>query len=170
MSAGPNDVLVRLAGWVLQNRRLVRAPIGLYRRGWGRLLGSRLLMLEHRGRRSGSVRRVVLEVLGRPDDGRYLVVAGFGDRAQWLRNVRVEPRVRVSSGRLRSVPARAHELPLVQARAALASYAHEHPIAWQVLSATMEQSLGTDLTQLPVVAIDVTSGQDRTSGSVNSDR
>ncbi|HTM84573.1 MAG TPA: nitroreductase family deazaflavin-dependent oxidoreductase, partial [Mycobacterium sp.] len=39
----------------------MRAPIWLYRARLGALLGSRLLMLEHRGRTSGARRYVVLE-------------------------------------------------------------------------------------------------------------
>ncbi|MET8156751.1 hypothetical protein ABZT47_10295 [Sphaerisporangium sp. NPDC005289] len=39
---------------VLRTRRLVRAPIWLYRAGLGILFGSRLLMLEHIGRTTGA--------------------------------------------------------------------------------------------------------------------
>lgn len=119
------------------------------------MLGDRLLMLEHRGRTSGLVRRVVLEVLGNPQPGRYLVVAGFGERADWLRNVRAHPGVRVSIGRLRSARATARPLPRAEADEALASYRATHPLAWAVLSRTMEQSLGTDLATLPIVALDL---------------
>lgn len=151
----PPAWLVNLCAKALRTRWFVRSPIGLYRRGWGWMLGDRMLMLEHRGRKSGLVRRVVLEVMGSPRPGRYLVVAGFGDRADWLRNVRAEPRVRVSTGRLRSVPATARELPQGEARSALEHYTAEHPFGWKVLSATMEQGLGTDLDRLPVVALDL---------------
>lgn len=156
MSTAPGWV-VTVAAAALRTRWFVRAPIGLFRRGLGWLLGRRILMLEHRGRSSGLVRRVVLEVVGHPRPGRYLVVAGFGERADWLRNVRAEPRVRVSVGRRRSAPARATEQPPATADAALADYRREHPLAWAVLSSTMEQSLGTDLTALPMVALDLDS-------------
>lgn len=71
-------------------RILARAPIPLYRAGFGFLLGRRLTMLEHRGRISGLPRYVVLEVLERDDDG-LVVVSGYGDRAQWYRNVLAHP-------------------------------------------------------------------------------
>lgn len=46
-------------------RWFVRAPIWLFRARLGFLLGSRLLMLEHLGRKSGGRRHVVLEVVTR---------------------------------------------------------------------------------------------------------
>lgn len=54
--------------WVaraLRNRRLVRSPIWLYRHGLGWLLGPRVLMLEHVGRKTGEPRYVCLEVVQR---------------------------------------------------------------------------------------------------------
>lgn len=145
--------LLEASAAALRTRWFVRAPIGLYRRGWGWLLGERLLMLEHRGRRSGLARQVVLEVVGRPRPGSYLVAAGFGERAQWLRNVRAEPRVRVSTGRHRSVPATARELDRTDAGIWLERYTTEHPFAWSVLSVTMQEGLGTDIEHLPVVEL-----------------
>ena len=142
----------------------MRAPIGLYRRGWGRLLGDRILMLEHRGRTSGRVRQVVLEVLGQPEPGHYLVVAGFGDEAQWLLNVRADPRVRVSTGPLRSAPGTARELDHESAAEWLDRYTTEHPVAWKVLSATMQQGLDTDVDHLPVVELTLTEPPDAEPG------
>lgn len=61
------------AAGLLRVRWLVRAPIGLYRAHLGFLFGSRLLMLEHTGRKSGTRRYVVLEVVGHPRPGTYVV-------------------------------------------------------------------------------------------------
>ncbi len=52
-------------------------------------------MVEHIGRISGLRRNAVLEIVDRPGPGSYVVVAGFGRRAQWLRNVKANPHVRV---------------------------------------------------------------------------
>src|SRR5699024_304974 len=82
----------RLGARVLRNRRAARAPVALYRRGLGWLLGSRMLMLEHVGRRSGEARYAVLEVIGRPAPGRILIASGFGHGSQWYRNLEAEPR------------------------------------------------------------------------------
>ncbi|MFV0252257.1 MAG: nitroreductase family deazaflavin-dependent oxidoreductase [Beutenbergiaceae bacterium] len=151
------SIASRLAARVLRTRALVRAPIGLYRRGLGWLFGEELLMLEHRGRTSGQIRQVVLEVAGRTDDDTYLVVAGFGERAQWLRNIRADPRVLLSCGRLRRARAFASELDGDQADAVIAGYRHRKPGSWQVLAEAMTE-LGTDIGRLPVVSVSVRTG------------
>ena len=145
-------------GALLRNRRFVRAPIGLYRHGLGWLFGQRTLMLEHKGRTSGLPRYVVLEVVDRPAPDRYLVVAGFGERAQWLRNVRADPHVRVSVGTRRAAPALATELDRAGADEAIAAYARKRPHTWAMLRDTMEQALGTPVDTLPIVALDLAAG------------
>ena len=100
-SATSSPATGAMAAWaagLLRVRWLVRAPIWLYRARLGFLLGSRLLMLEHLGRKSGTRRYVVLEVVARPRPGTYVVASGFGTRAQWFRNVRANPHVRVYAG------------------------------------------------------------------------
>jgi deazaflavin-dependent oxidoreductase (nitroreductase family) len=123
------------------------------------MFGSRLLMLEHAGRKTGIRRYVVLEVVDHPDPHTYVVAAGFGDRAQWLRNVRVSPRVRVYSGSRRPVPAIARPLSSEETAAALTAYARRHPRAWAALKPVFEATLGaridSDDTSLPVIALDL---------------
>lgn len=131
-----------LALRILRNRTLVRAPIRLYRAGLGFLLGSRMVMLEHTGRVSGAARQVVLEVTARPGPGRYVVVSGFGERAQWNRNVLARPAVRVSVGRHRSVPATAAPLPRERAAALFADYPSRHPRAWARLEPAIRGACG----------------------------
>ncbi|TFV61450.1 nitroreductase family deazaflavin-dependent oxidoreductase [Mycobacterium sp. PS03-16] len=154
-----DDAAHRAIGWALHRRALVRAPIWLYRSGLGGLLGSRLLMLEHIGRRTGVPRYVVLEVLTRPDADTYVVASGFGTRAQWFRNVLAEPRVRVWSGGRRDAPATATVLPTPQADEVLQGYAARHPRAWEALTPTLEQALGQPITThdtaLPLVEVRV---------------
>jgi deazaflavin-dependent oxidoreductase (nitroreductase family) len=53
-------------------------PILLYRTGFGGLLGTRFLMLEHTGRISGATRHVILEVFNHPAPDIYVVAAGHG--------------------------------------------------------------------------------------------
>src|SRR4051794_6663545 len=102
------DMVRRIPKW------LARAPIPLFKAGLGRLAGGRMLMLEHRGRRTGQLRLVVLEVVGRGADT-VDVVSGYGGRAQWFRNVTADPRVRVWAAGLRAVPAVAAVLPGLEA-------------------------------------------------------
>lgn len=154
-----DDLITRAVSWALHRRALVRAPIWLYRAGFGRLLGDRLLMLEHIGRRTGVPRYVVLEILTRPDDDTYVVASGFGSHAQWFRNVLAEPRVRVWSGGRRRAPATATVLPTADADRVLEGYAALHPRAWAALRPTLERALGEPITvhdtALPLVRVRV---------------
>ena len=91
-------------------RWLARAPIPLFRHGAGQLMGTRMMMLEHTGRKTGEPRHTVLEVLDhRP--GVLMLVSGYGTRSQWLLNIRAQPAVRIWTGRIRGRPARATVLP-----------------------------------------------------------
>ena len=148
-----------LAARLLRTRWIVRAPVWLYRARLGFVFGSRLLMLEHTGRKSGIRRYVVLEAVDHPDPHTYIVAAGFGDRAQWLRNVRASPRVRVYTGYRRPVPAIARPLTSEETAAALTAYARSHPRAWAALKPVFEATLGaridSDGTSLPMIALDL---------------
>jgi deazaflavin-dependent oxidoreductase (nitroreductase family) len=63
-------------------------PIWVYRSGLGFLMGSRFLMIEHRGRRSGQLYRTVLEVVGHdPDTNEWFSSSGWGPNADWYRNL-----------------------------------------------------------------------------------
>lgn len=154
--------IVAWAAGLLRVRWLVRAPVGLYRARLGFLFGSRLLMLEHTGRKSGARRHVVLEVVDRPRPGTYVVVSGFGARAQWFRNVRANPHVRVYAGGHRPAPATARLLTSDEATAALTAYAASHPRAWAALKPVLEATLGARIsdqeTSLPVIALELAGG------------
>ena len=120
-SAG-SSAIGRGGAWVLGNRALMRTPIWLYRARLGFLFGSRTLMLEHVGRKSGARRYVVLEVVGHPAPDTYVVASGFGGRAQWFRNLTANPRVRISITGHGPRPATARRLPAAEADAVLADY------------------------------------------------
>lgn len=156
------------AAWgarLLRVRWIVRAPVWLYQARLGFLFGSRLLMLEHTGRKTGIRRYVVLEAVDHPDPHTYVVAAGFGDRAQWLRNVRANPRVRVYAGSRRPAPATARPLTSEETAAALTAYARRHPRAWAALKPVFETTLGarigSDGTTLPLIALDLADRRDR---------
>lgn len=147
------DRLTRLSARALRTRRLVRAPILLYRAGLGFLFGSRLLMMEHRGRRSGERRFVALEVVDHPATDRYVIVSGFGTGSQWYRNIVADPHVRVSCGFRRRAPALATPMTDEQSARALERYIDEHPRAWDKLRATIEQATGAPVDTLPMVEL-----------------
>jgi len=69
-------------------RAVARIPLLFYRCGLSRLLGPRLLRLHHRGRRTGQMHEVMLEVIDHDENMSHLIVAsGWGQRAQWYRNL-----------------------------------------------------------------------------------
>lgn len=140
----------------LATPRLARLPIRLYRVGLGRLLGPRILLLEHRGRRSGQPRQVVLEVVDRPAPDRIIIASGFGRTAQWYRNLAADPRCRVSTGRFRSAPATARLLDAADSVTCLGRYQQRHPRAWKQLERAITEALGHDIEEIPMVELTLT--------------
>ncbi|MEU7633100.1 nitroreductase family deazaflavin-dependent oxidoreductase [Nocardia sp. NPDC049220] len=151
-----SDTVARLGGCALQTRWFVRAPITLYRIGLGFLFGTRLLMLEHVGRHTRARRYVVLEVLDRPAPGEYVIVSGFGDRAQWYRNIQAHSSVRVWCGLRRAAAAAVAPMTEAEAAAALDRYIRNHPGAWKNLRATIEHATGAPVDTLPMVRVRLT--------------
>ena len=129
----------------------------MYRARLGAVSGSRLVMPEHTGRASGRRRFAVLEVAGHPARDTYLVVSGFGGRAQWFRNIQASPQVRLCTASRRPAPAKARVLTGDQTRTALAACAAAHPRAWATLKPALEHTLGAEISNLPMVALDLAS-------------
>jgi deazaflavin-dependent oxidoreductase (nitroreductase family) len=124
-------------------RFVMRAPIALYRMRLGGLLGGRFVLLEHRGRHSGLVRRTVLEVV--ESDGDALVIAsGFGESSQWCRNVSADPHVWFTRGRTRT-SALAERLDHEQALTVFERYRVDHARAARVIGRRVGVSLVDDL-------------------------
>ncbi|MBX7454559.1 nitroreductase family deazaflavin-dependent oxidoreductase [Mycolicibacterium sp. 3033] len=119
----------------------MRAPIAVYRAGLGFLFGSRLLMLEHIGRRTGVARYVALEVVDHPHPNVYVIASGFGEQSQWFRNVMAHREVRIWTGRRRGVPASARRMAASEADTTLCRYIAAHPRAWDAMSAVLDRSL-----------------------------
>lgn len=138
---------------LLQDRRAVRAPIWLFRHGLGWLLGGRVLMLEHTGRKSGLARYVCLEVVDRPSSRTIVVVSGFGEKAEWYRNLGADPRCYVSLGRQGRHPAQARTMSRGESAAVLERYQQVHPRAWRQLRGTIEAAVGHPVTGLPMVEL-----------------
>lgn len=142
---------------ILRSRRLVRAPIWIYKARAGILLSSRLLMLEHIGRKSGERRYVVLEVVDHPAPDSFVVVAGFGPKAQWFRNIQANPRVRIYVGSHAPAPGTARVLDRSEADRTLAAYRSRHPRAWERFKPVLEETLGGPIsetnTPLPMVEL-----------------
>jgi deazaflavin-dependent oxidoreductase (nitroreductase family) len=137
----------------------MRVPIVVFRAGLGAVFGSRMLMLEHVGRRSGRSRYVVLEVVGHPSPEVYVVPSGFGERSQWFRNIMVHPDVKVSVGRRRGARAVTRRLSTAEADLTLRRYIDRHPRAWAALRGVLEETLGGRVappdTELPMIEVRV---------------
>ena len=153
--AAAPDLIARIADRFFQTRWLVRMPIGLYRAGFGFLFGKRLLMLEHTGRKSGARRRVVLEVLGRPAPGEYVIISSLAEKAQWYRNITANPRVRVSTGFRRNMAALAEPMPQAESAAVLRNLAERRPAEWKKMEGLFEHVAGRPVGAMPMVRLRV---------------
>ena len=111
-----------------------RAPIWFYRLGLGGLFGQRMLLLNHVGRKSGQMRQNVLEVVRHDEKSNsYIVASGFGEQADWYKNITVHPQVTIQIGN-KHITALAERLPVEQATDEMLDYNHRHPIALRTLS------------------------------------
>lgn len=116
------------------SRLIWRLPIGLFRIGLGWLLTSHFLLLEHVGRKSGQVRRAVLEVLKRDKAADvYYLAAGFGPSSDWYQNLLKTPRARIQSG-FRKTDVLAEALPPEEAECIIVDYARRYPTAIRTLA------------------------------------
>lgn len=79
-------------------RKVQRIHQRLYASGMGWLVGWIILLLEHNGRKSG--KRYATPLQYEKMDGLFYVGAGRGTKADWYRNILVDPQVRVQVGRL----------------------------------------------------------------------
>ena len=153
----PSSLLAGIGERLLRSRRLVRAPVWLYRARLGALAGARILMLEHVGRKSGAVRYAVLEVVDHPSPDTYVVASGFGRKAQWFRNIQAHPRVRVYAGSHAPRRATARVLGQGEADGTLTAYRSRHPKAWERFRPVLEKTLGASITEtdtpLPMVEL-----------------
>ncbi len=112
----------------------LRLPIWLYRARLGWLLGGRILMLTHTGRKSGLPRQTVIEVVEHDKEtDTYYVVSGWGKKSDWYRNIRKSPAVTVQVGG-RKFQASADFISVEKAVGILEMYARKHPVAFSELS------------------------------------
>ncbi len=138
-------------------RWIARTPRYLYRIGLGRLLGRRFVLLEHQGRRTGTNRQTVLEVI-EADAMSLYVAAGWGPRSDWFRNITAEPSVAVSSGPMRKVPARATVMAKTDAVMVFERYDVAHPKSARALAKAFHLPFGdaNAMAELvPVVRLDI---------------
>ncbi|HEX5040700.1 MAG TPA: nitroreductase family deazaflavin-dependent oxidoreductase [Candidatus Limnocylindria bacterium] len=124
-----------IARWL---RAVLHVPVYLYRARLGFVFGHRFLLLVHRGRRSGRRYETVVEVVSYGDEtDESVVLAGWGARTQWLRNVEAGGALAVETAGRRFKPL-VRRLEIDEAAAVLAEYERRNrliaPIVRRVLS------------------------------------
>ncbi len=104
-----------------------RAPIWFYRFGLGGLLGQTFLLLNHVGRKTGQIRQAVLEVVRYDQErGIFCVASGFGEKADWYKNVIFHPEVTIQVGR-KCISVRAERLGIAEATEIMLDYNRRNP-------------------------------------------
>jgi deazaflavin-dependent oxidoreductase (nitroreductase family) len=122
-------------------RLVFKLPIWLFHVHLGWLMGDRFLLLIHTGRKSGLPRQTILEVLEHDKvTDVYYVLSGWGEKADWLRNVEKTPEVMIKVGH-RQFNARAVRLESDEAESAILDYAKRNPLAIRVLPRLMGYQL-----------------------------
>jgi deazaflavin-dependent oxidoreductase (nitroreductase family) len=144
---------MKLTARFLNSRRAVRVPLPLFRAGFGWIFGPRMMMLEHRGRFSGSWHGTVLEVVERESKDSLLIASGLGPNSQWYRNLRELPACRVSVGFTRRRDARAELLSPEDSRVALARYASKHQATYRALKRAIVEATGDAEPEIPIVRL-----------------
>ncbi|MGI9665897.1 MAG: nitroreductase family deazaflavin-dependent oxidoreductase [Acidimicrobiia bacterium] len=139
---------------------ILYTPVYLYRAHLGFVMGNRFLMIEHKGRKSGTLYRTVLEVAGQhPDRGEWISTSGTGPKADWYRNIREDGLEAVWLGSTRNPRANVRFLEAEESGGVFKLYEEEHPKASAKLMDSMGVSYdGTDqgridmMRQIPMVA------------------
>lgn len=135
-------------------RLLYRFPLLGYRLGLGGVLDQfRIAALTTRGRRSGQPRFAALEY--RQHGSKVYIISGWGERANWVQNVRHDPEVtlrrgaRVERGRATIVTDRSETFR------ALSLFYHSNPAYYERWFKRMGQRDRLDALTLPQVADNV---------------
>ena len=81
-------------GW---RRSMFKAPLILWRLGFGPVIGRVMLVLTHTGRKSGLPRHTMVEY--HMLDGVKYVPCAFGPRSDWYKNITADPRVTIQTAR-----------------------------------------------------------------------
>lgn len=82
----------------------MKMPLILYRLGMGWMFGKRLMLLTHKGCRSGKVYQTVLAVLRFDKKTREIFVVSPWSASNWYHNIQAAPAVEVETCRVRYAP------------------------------------------------------------------
>jgi deazaflavin-dependent oxidoreductase (nitroreductase family) len=140
---GWSEVGARPPGRLL--RLVFKAPVALYRAHLGWLLGDRFILLTHTGRNTGRARCTVIEVVAYDRSiPEVVVIAAWGEHAQWVRNLKAAPAIGVQLGRVRWLHPEHRFMEPAQAVDAIAAYRSRHPFAARMLARLLGWPRDTD--------------------------
>ncbi len=146
--AHQNTLIAKLPDGLL--RALLRLPIILYRLHLGWLMGERLVLLNHIGRKTGQVHQTVVEIIGHDTaSDSYYIVSGWGYKSNWYQNLLAHPTINIQVG-WRRLKVQAESVPPVEGAQILVNYRQHHPLAARELSRLM----GLDLMQSSTSALE----------------
>jgi deazaflavin-dependent oxidoreductase (nitroreductase family) len=121
-------------------RLLFKAPLLTWRLGLGPLVGKIILLLTTRGRKSGLPRHAMLEYY--QHNGHKYAVSAFGEKSQWYRNIKADPRVTIQTAE-GTEPATAIRVTDDEELLEIVEvfYAHDAPLtSWYLNSAGIEHN------------------------------
>jgi deazaflavin-dependent oxidoreductase (nitroreductase family) len=83
----------------------LKAPRLVYNLNLGWIFGHRILVVTHKGRKSGLIHQTPLEVV-RYDKATdtSIVISAWGEKSDWYRNIQKTPALQIQTGRERYVP------------------------------------------------------------------
>jgi deazaflavin-dependent oxidoreductase (nitroreductase family) len=118
--------------------RALRAPLWVYHRDLGPLLGSRFVYLAHQGRLTGLRRETVLRVARLDHEaGEIVVIAAWGNRAHWVRNLRAGRALELRIGHLRFPEPEHRFLPDEETRSLLVSCREDRPVRYRLTTGVL---------------------------------
>ncbi len=95
------SALEKRPNWLLKT--FFKVPVWIYRMGfpgWERMIGAQWMLITAVGRKSGKRRETMVDVLDYDAaSDTYFVEAAYGTRADWYRNIQVNPRFEARVGR-----------------------------------------------------------------------
>jgi deazaflavin-dependent oxidoreductase (nitroreductase family) len=99
-------------------------------------------LLIHQGRKSGLLREAVLEVIRYDSTTKESVVlSGWGEKADWYRNIQVAPAMEVQTGGERYVPEQRFVSP-EENHTEITDYERRHPLAARIFAQVFGYPLG----------------------------
>ncbi len=127
---------------------LWRLPIWFYRLKLGWIFGHRALLLTHTGRVSGLPRQAMLEVVHYDrETNTHYVASGFGEQADWFKNIIKTPKVIIQAGG-KQIPVIAERLTASEAEAIFRDYHRRHPKALRSLARLVGYQIPADEAQM----------------------